>query len=304
MICASRVTVEQSNSAIKLALVTIAQLGHAHCFSREKKFSRRFTTSSRSKEIRTENTPHTSIRWLVLVVSLTVWSGCSLQPLQQQSIGDLGHVEFRKSAPQSAGVVIGAPHGTTEPVAADYATGISNTTGAGLMIAYGFQSKRIAVTKPLVRMFSPLSEASDPRRRGSIYPEFKRLLQKTVNGPLKLYVGILMADAKSNLDHVEVATSGLSFEELKLLKASFIQIRDQTIQRMHALRLEMALDPLDEISWRTDGVKHHGVLMVAERGINIRLPTSLSGDTARDAYENILSEWIQFATEIARGSIG
>jgi hypothetical protein len=34
-------------------------------------------------------------RWLILAVSFMLWSGCSLQPLQQQSFGNLGHFQYR-----------------------------------------------------------------------------------------------------------------------------------------------------------------------------------------------------------------
>ena len=61
-----------------------------------------------------------------------LWSGCSLQPLQQQSIGGLGHFEYRESEPQAAGVVVGVPHAFNEPAALEYATAFSSSSGAGM----------------------------------------------------------------------------------------------------------------------------------------------------------------------------
>jgi hypothetical protein len=139
-----------------------------------------------------------------------LWSGCSLRPLQQQLISELGHIESRKSETQSEGIVVGVPHGIGEPSAVDYARSISNKTGAGLAIAYGFQSKRIPVTQPLVRTTAIAFSIYGPTRGGSIYPEFKAALINAANGPVKFYVGIRIADAKSKLTHIEVVTSGLA----------------------------------------------------------------------------------------------
>src|SRR5687768_2638018 len=79
-------------------------------------------------------------RCLVLAVSLMLWSGCSLQPLQQQYLGDLGHFEYRASEPRAAGIVVGVPHAFSEPAAVEYGTAFSTRSGAGIVTAYGFGS--------------------------------------------------------------------------------------------------------------------------------------------------------------------
>jgi hypothetical protein len=242
-----------------------------------------------------------SFRWLVVATSIMLWSGCSLRtPLQTQFISDLGRVEFRKSDSRINGVVVGAPHGIAEPSAVDYATSIGNRTGAGVVIAYGFQSKRIPVSQPLVRTVPLASGADDPRRRGSIYPEFKALLGKAANGPLKFYLGIRIAEGKSNLDRIEVATSGLTFEQLRALEKSFVRIRDREVKDTDAPTVDVVLDPLDQISQRISGVKHHGVLMLAERGLILRLPARLVTTAAKLAYKRILSVWLLDAMDMIR----
>jgi hypothetical protein len=143
-----------------------------------------------------------SFRWLVLAVSLMLWSGCSLQPLQQQqSISGIGRIEYRRS--QKDGVVVGVPHGLAEPAAVGYADGIAARTGAGVVIAYGFGSKRVPVSEPLVRR-----TGTALGRRGSIYPEFKSLLQRAANGPLRFYIGIRVAGTKREIERIEVAAAG------------------------------------------------------------------------------------------------
>ena len=89
------------------------------------------------------------------------------------------------------------------------------------MIAYGFGSKRIAVSQPVVRRTGTAAGW-----RGSIYPEYKSLLQRAANGPLRFYVGIRFAGTKTQTERIEVATSGLSFEQLRALKEKFYRRRD------------------------------------------------------------------------------
>ena len=236
------------------------------------------------------------------MVSFVLWSGCSLQPLQQQPIGDLGYIAYRPSDTRINGVVVGVPHGIAEATAIDYATDISNETGAGLVIAYGFRSKRITVTQPLVRSVPLAPGADNPRRRGSIYPEFKALLRKTAKGPLKFYVGIRIADEKSDLDRIEVTSTGLTFEQLQALEESFARIRKREIEDTKVPVVELVIDSLDKISWRASGVKHHGVLMLAERGLDLRLPASLSSEPVKSVYKSILSRWISDSIDMIRNN--
>ena len=106
---------------------------------------------------------------------------------------------------------------------------------------------------------------ANPRRRVSIYPEFKTLLRSSADGPIKFYVGVRIAGEKAGLKRIEVATSGFSFEQAKALKDAFTRIRDHEVERRSIGKFDIAVDPLDELSWNTDGFKHHGVLMLAER---------------------------------------
>ena len=232
-----------------------------------------------------------------------LWSGCSLQPLQQQPVGNLGRIEYRASEPRAAGIVVGVPHAFSEPAAVEYGTAFSTRSGAGIVTAYGFGSKRVPVTQPLVRSVPVSSGAQAPRRRGSIYPEFKSLLQTVAKGRLRFYVGVRIADTV-DLDRIEIATTGLTHEQLKALAESFAFIRKREIQDTDAPVMDLALDPLDEITWRVSGVKHHGVLMLAERGFNIRLPAILAIDPAKRVYIRILSQWIAACLNMIRNNSG
>jgi hypothetical protein len=67
------------------------------------------------------------------------------------------------------GIIVGAPHGITEPRAVNYAKLISQETGAGFLIASGFASKRLPVTQP----FETVVRSTDYGRIESV-PSRKR----------------------------------------------------------------------------------------------------------------------------------
>ncbi|HZD41578.1 MAG TPA: hypothetical protein VE131_12710, partial [Terriglobales bacterium] len=212
--------------------------------------------------------------------------------------GDLGYFEFREPRQAMAGIVIGAPHGRTEPDSLDYADWISKKTGTGLVAAFGFKQNRLAVARPIVRSIVYGGLLDSPRRGGTIYPEFKNLLQKAAGGHLKFYVGLRFFPVGSHAARIETVASGLSFEELRILKSAYIEIRDHVLRDSSIAEVPMVIDPLDPISWRIATVKHHGVLMRAERGISLRLPSILSTAEMKRAYRNILTRWVSRIIEI------
>ncbi|MGH7798539.1 MAG: hypothetical protein ACREQ2_27045 [Candidatus Binatia bacterium] len=227
-----------------------------------------------------------------LVAIVLIISACSSSPpVQDHLVGDLGHIEVRKSD-RAEGVVIGATQGSSEPDAAELATALSDETGAGLVIAYGFRSKRIPVAQPLVHMSPVMARPADARRPGSVYPQFRALLQNAVDGPLKFYIGVRSAGPKSHSSRIEVATAGLTVEQVEALKAAFIRIRDRVAGNSEIPKVEMALNPVDEISWNVTGVKNHGVLLLAEKGLILRMPKIISTAHVKAGYTKVLTGWV------------
>ena len=79
-------------------------------------------------------------QWSSLIGLLLFWNGCALdQPLHEQAIGNFGRIVFHGADARSDGFVVGVPHGMAEVEAIDYASAISDATGAGLVIAYGLK---------------------------------------------------------------------------------------------------------------------------------------------------------------------
>lgn len=230
---------------------------------------------------------------LAVFAWVAVWIGCSVPPAQQDHVvGDIGHIGVRKTDGRVEGVVIGATHGLTEPYAAEVATALSDHTGAGLVIAYGFRATRIPVAQPLVHMSPVATSIAAGRRPGSVYSQFRSLLQGAVAGPIHFYVGIRAIDSKTPVNRIEVATGGLSFEQVGALKDLFLRIRDRAIEGSVIPKVDMRLNPVDDVSWNVTGVKQHGVLLLAERGLILRLPKALADPRVKSVYSKIFNEWV------------
>ena len=114
--------------------------------------------------------------------------------------------------------MIGAPHGRTDRYSDRIARTISDRTGAGLVIAYGFKSKRLSVTQPIMGSRPYPISSPNPMRRGSVFREYKRILWELTDGDLDLYIGIHRSSEKEVADRIEVASSGLTLEEATALK--------------------------------------------------------------------------------------
>lgn len=239
--------------------------------------------------------------FLISAAFLFLMKGCSsYQPiLKEQVLKDRGRFEFREPVSGLEGVVIGAPHGKTDRNSDRIALAISDRTGAGLVIGYGFKSKRLSVAQPIVRSGPDFFMPRGLVERGSVYREFRAILRKTAKAGLEIYMGIHRSSDKKVADRIEVATGGLAFDEARVLKEAYIKILDELTAGKEVPKLTMEIEPLDRISWRTSGVKHHGVLLIAEKGVHLRIPQMFS-EPAEELYAEILSQWAERVIDLLR----
>jgi hypothetical protein len=182
---------------------------------------------------------HILSRLFAAILLLSV-SGCTLpKQFQEHRIGDVGHFEFREPNRGMEGVVIGAPRGHGEPASVNYAKWISDRTGAGVVIGYGFSAQRLAVTQPVVRYDLIPVKLDDPVGRGSVYPEFKKLLRQTAKTDIEFYVGVRMLSEEASTNQIEVAASGFTFEELNILNKLFSEFEIKSSRAKRRPRLAL-----------------------------------------------------------------
>ena len=240
-----------------------------------------------------------------IILALLLAGGCAIStPVRDQTIGDFGRFEFRSSAPRTRGFVVGVPHGDGEPEAIAYANDISAATGAGIIIAHGFKANRILVAQPRVHQ-SPIAwTVTNSSRPPSVYPQFRNFLRAAVDGPVTFYVGIRMAALAQPVPRIEVASAGFRFEQLVDLKRSYAGIREDNLKALGHPRVELALNPLDDISWNAFGIQNHGVLMFAKKGLVLRLPKLLAQPQTESIYRKIITQWVVQSAALARRTNG
>ncbi|HEY1234360.1 MAG TPA: hypothetical protein VGH22_13370 [Candidatus Binatia bacterium] len=213
------------------------------------------------------------------------------------TIGDYGYLEVRPSESHMNGFVVGVPHGIAEQDAIDYATTVSDATGAGIVIAYGFGTKGIAVAHPTIH--SPIARSNVPSRDSeSIYSDFTNFLEASAVGPLRFYVEFRTAKSAVPSTRIEVVSAGFSFEQLLALKKSFTMIEAEYLKPPSFPRIELAINPLDAISGNAFALKNHGVLMLAEQGLVLQLPNALTQSSYKSIYRGVIQKWLRHASEL------
>lgn len=234
------------------------------------------------------------VRYLLIGALLPVIAGCATnRPTHNLEISQLGRFEYREPKPGMSGVVIGAPHGGTVPATVALADLISERTGAGFVAAYGFRSKQISVEQPAARSYPYRTITDGPFQRRSVFVEFKDILRRVTQGSLDLYIGIRHRPPAEGFDRVQVIASGFTFEEAAVIKQSFVAERDRVIGSSAIEKLSISIDPLEAIGWQAAGLLHHGVLMLAERGLSVRVPEKFLSPEYIRVYGEIISVWVK-----------
>jgi hypothetical protein len=246
----------------------------------------------------------TSYLKLLAALSACVLIGaCSAQlPTQYREIENLGRFEFRDPVPGMMGVIVGAPHGGTVSGLAELARHVSDQTGAGLVIAQGFKSKRISVAQPVLWSNSHQPVPVEPAKRRSVFRQFKQVLHQIANGGIDLYVELRSRATSDGIDGIQAVSSGFTFEEANIIKQSYVAASDRFGATKTLHKPQLSIEPIDRISGETSGIRHHGVLMVAEKGLSLRIPEKfLAGQNLR-VYGDILAAWLKDITHLVSES--
>jgi hypothetical protein len=170
--------------------------------------------------------------------------------------------------------VIGAPHGTSDAETGWISRELARRTGFGLVVA----------------------------RDGDLEAYVGRV-REVAQGPLNLYVEVHGNAREESAGSIEIATVGVSREEAWLLKTLLELIRDAHLGgRPEILRLQILVEPLDQLYYRASAVKQVGILTLPQRTIHIELPR-VARTLGREAYTDVLVDFLTQASALllARG---
>lgn len=229
--------------------------------------------------------------------------GCAALRLELESPLGLGRLASRKGRP---GVVIGVPHGTSDPYTDRIGVELAQRTGFGVVIAIGYgefdaRHRRLNVNRPTegVPGGSSTDEVWSERAR-HIYDAYVARVKGVAEGPLGLYVEVHGTGRRGNVGRIEIATVGVSREEAWWLRSLLELRRDAHLcDNGETPRLDVLVEPLDRVSLAASLAKQIGILKLPAQAIHIELPR-IARTVRRQAYTDALAEFLTAAARILR----
>ncbi|PYN08289.1 MAG: hypothetical protein DME06_16360, partial [Candidatus Rokuibacteriota bacterium] len=184
-------------------------------------------------------------------------SGCATIQVRPESGVEGGQIWTK---PGRAGVVVAAPHGTSDPYTGEIAAEVARRTGFGLVVAGGFgleaeasgrPGRRYEVNRPTEGVPGrPSAEEVATPSAERVYAEFERRVLEAAAAPLALYVEIHGNGSRESAGRLEIATVGIDRDDAWRLRTLLELIRDARLRTEPAApRLAVLVEPLDELRY-------------------------------------------------------
>src|SRR5207247_1738635 len=216
----------------------------------------------------------TGLRRLVSVAAgPLVLFGCATHAVEFPPQTPRGHIAARPGRP---GLVVAAPHGSSDVQTGEIAAEVARRTGFGLVVATGFNlepdtrerpGRRYQVNRPFEGAPSrPPSEDTASAGARLVYETFERRVREIAQGPLRFYAEIHGNNRRESANRIEIATVGVDKEYAQRLRALCELVRDAHLRgHAQAPRLEVLVEPADPIFYAASGAKREGILKLPER---------------------------------------
>lgn len=248
--------------------------------------------------------------WAIsLAIGPVALAGCATQTTSLYDVdGVRGKIVVQTGR---RGVVIAAPHSTSDARTGDIAAELGRRTGFAVVIARGFSvepdtrehaGRRYQVNRPLEGMPGrPPSEelATESARR--VYEAYEQRVREAAQGPLAFYAEIHGNDHIAAASRIEIATVGVDHDEAFRLRTLLELIRDAHLRgSREAPRLEILVEPADSLRYAATGAKRDGILRIPHRALHIELPKAARTEW-RETYVAILADFLLQAISIPAG---
>jgi len=217
-----------------------------------------------------------------------------------------GQMATRNGRP---GLVVAAPHGTSDVRTGDIATEIARRTGFGLVVATGFgieggamTGRRFQVNRPFEGIPGrPASEDTPSEAARQVYDAYEKRVRGVAQGALRFYCEIHGNNHPEAAGRIEIATVGVSREFALRLRTLVELIRDAHL-RVHrqAPSLAVLVEPADTLRYAASGAKRDGILRLPARALHIELPR-VARVEYQEVYTAILADFIAQAATLPEG---
>jgi hypothetical protein len=194
-----------------------------------------------------------------------------------------GAVQVEKGRP---GVVIAAPHGTSDSATDVMGRELAKLTGFSLVVVTGYThidaaGRRYNVNRPT---------ESEPARQ--VYQTYRRQVADAAQGPLRLYVEVHGNGRQESAGRMEIATVGVSRDDAWRLKTLLEMIRDARLPAEGDVpRLDVWMEPQDALWYTASTAKQSGILAQTRLALHIELPRA-ARTTYREAYTTVLADFL------------
>lgn len=238
------------------------------------------------------------------VVSLLLY-GCATHSVDLGTDAARGHIAAK---PGRVGIVVAAPHGTSDPFTGDVAAEVARRTGFGLVVATGFAidaetregpGRRYQVNRPMEGVPGrPATDevVTDDARR--VYESYEGRVREAAQGPLAFYVEVHGNNRHESADRIEVATVGVDAEQARRLRTLFELVRDAHLRAQPGgPRLAVLVEPADRVLYSASGAKREGILRLPARALHIELPRAARAEW-RDLYTAVLADFLAQAVAL------
>jgi hypothetical protein len=209
------------------------------------------------------------------------------------------------------GVVVAAPHGSSDARTGEMAAELGRRTGFGIVVATGFSlepdtregpGRRYQVNRPLEGTPGrPASEEVASEAARQVYRVYEQRVREIAQGPLVFYAEIHGNNHRDVADRIEIATVGVDREEALRLRTLLELIRDAHLRtNREAPRLEIFVEPADTLRYAATGAKRDGILRFPQRALHIELPKAARTDW-HAMYLAILADFLVQAIQLPAG---
>jgi hypothetical protein len=221
--------------------------------------------------------------------------GKDVVPLPAERQEERGSFQVLKGRP---GVVIGAPHGTSDRATGGISRDLARLTGFSLVVATGFSrldadGRRFNVNRPTESVpGTPARLEGETVEARRVFEVYRRHVDAAAQGPLLLYVEVHGNAGTESAGRVEIATVGLSRDDAWRLKTLFELIRDARLgEAVDTPRLDVWIESLDPLRYTASAAKQSGMLAASGRALHIELPR-VARTSSREVYAGLLGDWL------------
>ncbi len=186
-----------------------------------------------------------------------------------------GSVQVEKGRP---GIVIAAPHGTSDSATDLMGRELAKLTGFSLVVVTGYTHVDAG------------GRRTEPARQ--VYQAYRRRVTEVAQGPLRLYVEVHGNARPESAGRMEIATVGVSRDDAWRLKALLEMINDARLPAEGDVpRLEVWMEPYDSLWYTASAAKQSGILAQTQLALHIELPRA-ARTTYREAYTTVLADFL------------